>query len=105
MIDRRPAAIVRCSGTADVIAAVRFAREHDRLVAVRGGGHNVPVALPLIGSGLSDVKLPLTELLDLMLASLIAASARQRVTREIAFLIRPEHLEAIDIRDIVRRWS
>jgi FAD binding domain len=41
MIDRRPAAIVRCSGTADVIAAVRFAREHDRLVAVRGGGHNV----------------------------------------------------------------
>jgi FAD/FMN-containing dehydrogenase len=41
MIDRRPAAIVRCSGTADAIAAVRFAREHDLLVAVRGGGHNV----------------------------------------------------------------
>src|SRR5262245_16942702 len=40
-IDRRPAAIARCTGTADVIAAVRFARDHYLLVAVRGGGHNV----------------------------------------------------------------
>jgi hypothetical protein len=41
MIDRRPAAIVRCAGSADVLASVRFAREHDLLVSVRGGGHNV----------------------------------------------------------------
>lgn len=41
LIDRRPVAIVRCSGAADVIESVRFAREHDLLVAVRGGGHNV----------------------------------------------------------------
>ena len=41
MIDKRPALIARCTGTADVVAAVRFAREHDLLVAVRGGGHNV----------------------------------------------------------------
>jgi FAD/FMN-containing dehydrogenase len=41
MIDRRPAAIARCTGAADVIACVRFAREHDLLVAVRGGGHSV----------------------------------------------------------------
>ncbi len=40
-IDRHPALIARCSGPADVIAAVRFAREHDLLAAVRGGGHSV----------------------------------------------------------------
>ncbi|MGC1646728.1 MAG: FAD-dependent oxidoreductase, partial [Candidatus Sulfotelmatobacter sp.] len=41
MIDRRPAIIARCAGAADVIACVRFAREHDLLVSVRGGGHSV----------------------------------------------------------------
>ena len=40
-IDRRPRLIARCTGSADVRAAVRFAREHDLLVSVRGGGHNV----------------------------------------------------------------
>ena len=41
MIDKRPAAIARCTGAADVLACVRFARKHDLLVSVRGGGHNV----------------------------------------------------------------
>jgi FAD/FMN-containing dehydrogenase len=41
MIDRHPAAIVRCTGVADVMAAVRCAREHDLPLAVRGGGHGV----------------------------------------------------------------
>jgi FAD/FMN-containing dehydrogenase len=40
MIDRRPALIVRCSGPADVIHAVNFARANNLLVSVRGGGHN-----------------------------------------------------------------
>ena len=39
--DRKPGLIIRCSGTADVIDAVNFARERDLVVAVRGGGHNV----------------------------------------------------------------
>jgi FAD/FMN-containing dehydrogenase len=41
-VDRRPALIARCAGAADVIAAVRFGREHSLQIAVRGGGHSVP---------------------------------------------------------------
>ncbi len=41
LIDRSPAIIARCHGTADVVAAVNFAREHDLHLSVRGGGHNV----------------------------------------------------------------
>lgn len=41
MIDRRPGLIVRCAGAADVMQAVRFARENGLLVSVRGGGHNI----------------------------------------------------------------
>lgn len=41
MIDRRPAIIARCVGAADVMGCVRFAREHEVLVSVRGGGHSV----------------------------------------------------------------
>ncbi len=41
MIDRKPGLIVRCSGTADVINTVKFARQHNLLVSVRGAGHNI----------------------------------------------------------------
>ena len=41
MIDRRPGLIARCTGTVDVVQAVRFARKHQLLVSVRGGGHNI----------------------------------------------------------------
>ena len=41
MIDRRPGMIARATGTADVAAAVRFAREHGLLSSVKGGGHNI----------------------------------------------------------------
>jgi FAD/FMN-containing dehydrogenase len=40
-IDRRPACVARCTGVADVVAAVRFARARDLPVAVRSGGHGV----------------------------------------------------------------
>ena len=40
MIERRPRLIARCADVADVMAAVKFAREQRLLVAIRGGGHN-----------------------------------------------------------------
>lgn len=41
MIDRRPSLVARCTGTVDVVQAVRFARQHGLLSSVRGGGHNI----------------------------------------------------------------
>jgi FAD/FMN-containing dehydrogenase len=41
MVDKRPAAVIFCAGVDDVVAAVKFARAHGLLVAVRAGGHNV----------------------------------------------------------------
>lgn len=39
--ERHPGLIVRCRGVADVMQAIKFSAEHDILVAMRGGGHNV----------------------------------------------------------------
>lgn len=41
MVDRRPGLIIRCAVAADVVSAVRFARDNGLLVSVRGGGHGI----------------------------------------------------------------
>src|SRR5688500_17313734 len=41
MIDRHPALIARCIGSSDVIECVRFAREQNLLLCIKGGGHNI----------------------------------------------------------------
>src|SRR5499426_2047745 len=70
-IDRRPAMIAFCADDADVLAAVRFAREHDLVAAVRGGGHNVA------GTAVCDDGL----VIDLSLMKAIEVDATQRRAR------------------------
>lgn len=41
MIDRKPALVARCLDTSDVMQCVRFAREHELLLCIKGGGHNI----------------------------------------------------------------
>lgn len=41
LVDKRPALIAQCLGSADIASAVRFARDYSLKIAVRGGGHNV----------------------------------------------------------------
>jgi hypothetical protein len=52
MIDRRPALIARCTRREDVQHAVAFARDHDLLLSIRGGGHNI-AGLALCDDGLA----------------------------------------------------
>jgi FAD/FMN-containing dehydrogenase len=56
MIDRRPALIARCRNAADVSDAVRFARETDLEICVRGGGHNVAGRAVVDGALMVDLQ-------------------------------------------------
>ena len=57
MINKHPALIVRCAGVADVFNAVEFARTHNLVLAVRGGGHNVAGNATCDGGMLIDLSL------------------------------------------------
>ena len=71
MIDRRPGLIARPENAADVAKAIRFAREHDLVVAVRGGGHNIA------GSAVCDGGL----VIDLSLMRSIRVDAAKRTAQ------------------------
>jgi FAD/FMN-containing dehydrogenase len=55
MIDRRPLLIARCLGLTDVAETIRFARNHDVPMTVRGGGHGVSGKAVLDGAVLLDL--------------------------------------------------
>src|SRR5439155_9355260 len=57
LIDKRPALIARCRGTADVVAAVNAARENGWELSVRGGGHNVAGTAVTDGGLMIDLSL------------------------------------------------
>lgn len=54
-VDKRPGLVARCAGTSDVIQAMRFARQHELLVAVRSGGHNIAGKAVADGAFLIDL--------------------------------------------------
>ena len=69
MFDKHPALITRCVDDANVISAVNFARAHNILVAIKGGGHNAA------GLGMCDGGLVIsetTELRPLMATTMIS---------------------------------
>ena len=57
MIDRKPAVVARCLGSADVIACVQFARDHDILLCIKGGGHNIAGLAPVDDAMMLDLSL------------------------------------------------
>ncbi len=71
MVDRRPGLVVRCLDSADVIHAVRLARDEKLLVAVRSGGHNIA------GNAVCDGGL----LIDLSLMTSVSVDPASRTAR------------------------
>ena len=71
MIDRSPKMIVRCGTTADVVAAVNFARDNNLVLAVRGGGHNA-AGLAVCDDGL---------VIDLSPMRSVTVDAERRIAR------------------------
>ena len=57
LVDKRPALIAQCLGSADIASAVRFARDHGLEIAVRGGGHNVGGRATVDGGLMIDLSL------------------------------------------------
>src|SRR5688572_23183528 len=56
-VDKRPALVVRCLGTADVVASVQMALENDLLLCVKGGGHNIAGLAAADGALMLDLSL------------------------------------------------
>ena len=71
MISRRPAIVARCLGAGDVIECVRFARQHNLLLSIKGGGHNIA------GLAVADDAL----MLDMSLMRGVWVDPHQRVGR------------------------
>ncbi len=71
VIDKTPALIVECTGTADAIAAVNFARDRHLPISVRGGGHNVA------GTAIADRGV----VIDLSLMTSVLVDPRRRTAR------------------------
>jgi len=57
MIDKKPAVVARCLGSADVIACVQFARENDILLCIKSGGHNIAGLAAADGALMLDMSL------------------------------------------------
>ncbi|HEX9268589.1 MAG TPA: FAD-binding oxidoreductase [Candidatus Limnocylindria bacterium] len=64
MIDRRPGAIARCLGVADILASIRFARERGLTLSIKGGGHNISGLAVCDGGLMIDLSLMRGVLVD-----------------------------------------
>ena len=57
MVDKKPALVARCRGVADIVDAIKIARDLGLEVAVRGGGHNVAGRATVEGGVMIDLAL------------------------------------------------
>lgn len=88
------------AGPQELWAALSSAWNHARLVA---GGE--PIAVPLIGGGLSGVGLPPQHLLQILVLSLITATKSQPVTGRVQVVLPVDLLDAVDLEPLKKEWE
>jgi hypothetical protein len=62
------------------------------------------VVVPLVGSGLSGIGLPVGQLLELLLISLVEATKDRKVSDRVVVVLTEQHLELIDLREVHENW-
>lgn len=72
-------------------------------VRVESGGH--PVNLPLVGSGLSGLGLPVRDLLNLIILSAITETKSKEITQRIRVVLHRDRFDDLDLRDVKQHWK
>ncbi len=72
-------------------------------VRISAGGH--PVATPLLGGGLSGVGLPGTQLLQLMLLSIVSETKKRKITKNIRIILANDRFDEINLETIKNNWA
>ena len=72
-------------------------------VRISAGGH--PVAAPLLGGGLSGVGLPGTQLLQLMILSIVNETKKRKITNDIRIILADDRFDEIDLEVIKNNWA
>ena len=72
-------------------------------VRISAGGH--PVAAPLLGGGLSGVGLPGTQLLQLMILSIVNETKKRKITNDIRIILADDRFDEINLEVIKNNWA
>jgi len=63
------------------------------------------LVLPLVGSGLSGIGLPTSELLDLIILSVITESKRRQITTCVRIILKPDFYDDVDLKEVKQHWG
>lgn len=72
-------------------------------VRIEAGGH--PLNIPLVGSGLSGLGLPTSDLLNLIVLSVISETKTREITQKIRIVLHRDRFDALDLREVKEHWE
>jgi hypothetical protein len=94
---------INCKAYADISVMTKsLSGLFEKARNILGGN---PINIPLIGSGLSGVGLPTTQLLQLILLALVEETKKREISKEIRIVLHEARFEEIDLELIQKQWS